>query len=260
MADSSEKKSKKDRKDKKDKDKKRKRSEAVAEETPSNGTDHSVDNSAPSPKRVKKSESEYTCCMFNISRSTHPCSDPISPPSRQPSRMRLWQAIWPLIASLFLVIIATINHLLPFRILNFPPMLWPRRRSTPPPPPSKPCAGPLFFQTVILSELPKRTLIFPHWLLYSDNGCDCSGSGKTLAFSLPLMNSLKQMSHAKSPLVLVLAPTRELAKQISDVCTEVGNASGLKVPISFFSLFFSSSFLAAADDVNIFLYHDNIIF
>ncbi|CAH8574502.1 unnamed protein product [Schistosoma turkestanicum] len=53
-----------------------------------------------------------------------------------------------------------------------------------------------------------------------------TGTGKTLAFSLPLVNLLieKQGSLPRSPVVLVLAPTRELVAQIAtdfeSICTE----------------------------------------
>jgi ATP-dependent RNA helicase DDX21 len=55
-------------------------------------------------------------------------------------------------------------------------------------------------------------------------GCDLvgrarTGMGKTLAFVLPVIERLIQMGHREErggpPAVLVLAPTRELAKQVS---------------------------------------------
>ncbi|MEZ6057455.1 MAG: DEAD/DEAH box helicase [Planctomycetaceae bacterium] len=50
-------------------------------------------------------------------------------------------------------------------------------------------------------------------------GCAQTGTGKTAAFALPILTRLtkgKQATVPKSPRVLVLAPTRELAAQISD--------------------------------------------
>ena len=54
-----------------------------------------------------------------------------------------------------------------------------------------------------------------------------TGSGKTLAFSMPalsLMSSNKSLSnkHGRSPRMLVLAPTRELAMQSQAVLSEFG--------------------------------------
>eukprot|EP00041_Stephanoeca_diplocostata_P042097 m.10159 g.10159 ORF g.10159 m.10159 type:complete len:562 (+) comp7250_c0_seq1:129-1814(+) len=63
------------------------------------------------------------------------------------------------------------------------------------------------------------------------DGKDCigiasTGSGKTLAFGLPaLMIALgggKARPASGKPMILVVAPTRELASQTADVCAEVG--------------------------------------
>ncbi len=58
----------------------------------------------------------------------------------------------------------------------------------------------------------------PHLL----NGCDVlgmaqTGSGKTAAFGLPLLHNIK--AEIKSPQILVLAPTRELAVQVAEALT-----------------------------------------
>lgn len=45
-----------------------------------------------------------------------------------------------------------------------------------------------------------------------------TGSGKTAAFSLPMLNNIDQ--NLAAPQLLVLAPTRELAIQVADACTE----------------------------------------
>jgi len=50
-------------------------------------------------------------------------------------------------------------------------------------------------------------------------GCSQTGTGKTAAFALPILNHLdtnRRAAQPKAPRVLVLAPTRELATQIGD--------------------------------------------
>lgn len=47
-------------------------------------------------------------------------------------------------------------------------------------------------------------------------GCAQTGTGKTGAFSLPILQLLQNKTHAKGVKSLILAPTRELALQISD--------------------------------------------
>lgn len=60
-----------------------------------------------------------------------------------------------------------------------------------------------------------------------------TGSGKTLAFALPIItkfkNDEKKLVNRKGPYALVLAPTRELANQISKVFKEVAHHAKLKV-------------------------------
>jgi ATP-dependent RNA helicase RhlE len=58
-----------------------------------------------------------------------------------------------------------------------------------------------------------------------------TGTGKTAAFSLPILNALaanRQPVVPKSPRVLVLAPTRELAVQIGDAFRTYGKFLGFK--------------------------------
>jgi len=61
-----------------------------------------------------------------------------------------------------------------------------------------------------------------------------TGSGKTLAFSLPLVAALTgRRTQASHPSGLVLAPTRELATQITAVLEPLATASGLRVTTIF---------------------------
>lgn len=58
-----------------------------------------------------------------------------------------------------------------------------------------------------------------------------TGSGKTLAFGIPAIMhimSKRKSKKSKNPVCLVLAPTRELAQQISDVICEAGKPTGVQ--------------------------------
>mmetsp|Transcript_17405 Transcript_17405/g.22936 ORF Transcript_17405/g.22936 Transcript_17405/m.22936 type:complete len:503 (-) Transcript_17405:284-1792(-) len=62
-------------------------------------------------------------------------------------------------------------------------------------------------------------------------GISATGSGKTLAFLLPAMvhiNAQPYLQPGDGPIVLVLAPTRELAVQIKEECDKFGGSSGIK--------------------------------
>jgi len=62
-------------------------------------------------------------------------------------------------------------------------------------------------------------------------GISATGSGKTLAFLLPAMvhiNAQPYLQPGDGPIVLVLAPTRELALQIKAECDKFGGTSGIK--------------------------------
>jgi ATP-dependent RNA helicase DDX5/DBP2 len=62
-------------------------------------------------------------------------------------------------------------------------------------------------------------------------GIAVTGSGKTLAYILPSVlhiNAQPPVKHGEGPIVLVLAPTRELAVQISQECTRFGKSSGIR--------------------------------
>merc|ERR1719482_548400 len=60
-----------------------------------------------------------------------------------------------------------------------------------------------------------------------------TGTGKTLAFGLPLVErlgaELDQRPRGRAPAMLVLAPTRELARQVGDVLLGLAEAQGLYV-------------------------------
>mmetsp|Transcript_24201 Transcript_24201/g.48130 ORF Transcript_24201/g.48130 Transcript_24201/m.48130 type:complete len:537 (+) Transcript_24201:54-1664(+) len=62
-------------------------------------------------------------------------------------------------------------------------------------------------------------------------GISATGSGKTLAFLLPAMIHINAQPYLKpgdGPIVLVLAPTRELAVQIKEECDKFGASSEIK--------------------------------
>ena len=70
--------------------------------------------------------------------------------------------------------------------------------------------------------------IVPHGLAGSDLiGCAQTGTGKTAAFVLPL---LQHLSRSSSPFIraLVLSPTRELAAQIAERVSAYGKYTGLR--------------------------------
>ncbi|OLL26216.1 ATP-dependent RNA helicase dbp2 [Neolecta irregularis DAH-3] len=62
-------------------------------------------------------------------------------------------------------------------------------------------------------------------------GIAATGSGKTLAFCLPAIvhiNAQPLLAPGDGPIVLVLAPTRELAVQIQQECTKFGKSSRIR--------------------------------
>jgi len=68
-------------------------------------------------------------------------------------------------------------------------------------------------------------------------GCAQTGTGKTAAFALPMLQILSQLPKHKKEnrkiKALVLTPTRELALQISESFTAYGNHTGLKQTVVF---------------------------
>ncbi|KAJ8919871.1 hypothetical protein NQ315_006400 [Exocentrus adspersus] len=58
-----------------------------------------------------------------------------------------------------------------------------------------------------------------------------TGSGKTLAYTLPAtvhINNQPEISHGEGPIVLILAPTRELAQQIQKVAVDFGSSTQIR--------------------------------
>ena len=55
-----------------------------------------------------------------------------------------------------------------------------------------------------------------------------TGTGKTAAFALPILNKLIGTLHIRSPRVLVVAPTRELAEQIHESMADYAAGSGFR--------------------------------
>lgn len=52
-----------------------------------------------------------------------------------------------------------------------------------------------------------------------------TGTGKTAAFSLPILDRIGYAKGAQGPLALVVTPTRELAEQIGEVCDTIAQAT-----------------------------------
>lgn len=77
---------------------------------------------------------------------------------------------------------------------------------------------------------PVQTQSIPHLLAGSDLiGQAATGTGKTAAFALPLLQELKRDRTEKSPVALVLVPTRELAMQVCDAINRYGKELGVRV-------------------------------
>ncbi|MCB1257068.1 MAG: DEAD/DEAH box helicase [Microthrixaceae bacterium] len=56
-----------------------------------------------------------------------------------------------------------------------------------------------------------------------------TGTGKTAAFALPIVEMVRDAGPGDGPLALVLAPTRELAIQVSEAVHKYGSTSGVRV-------------------------------
>jgi ATP-dependent RNA helicase RhlE len=82
---------------------------------------------------------------------------------------------------------------------------------------------------------PIQAKAIPHVLAGRDLfGCAQTGTGKTAAFALPLIDRLRETPRKAEPRrcrVLVLAPTRELAAQIHESFLAYGRHSGLRAAV-----------------------------
>ncbi|MFM7206993.1 MAG: DEAD/DEAH box helicase [Planctomycetaceae bacterium] len=82
---------------------------------------------------------------------------------------------------------------------------------------------------------PIQAKAIPHVLAGRDLfGCAQTGTGKTAAFALPLIDRLRESPRKPEPRrcrVLVLAPTRELAAQIHESFLAYGRHSGLRAAV-----------------------------
>lgn len=64
-------------------------------------------------------------------------------------------------------------------------------------------------------------------------GCAQTGTGKTAAFSIPILQKLYKTDHRKGIKALILTPTRELAIQIGESFEAYGKHTGLKHTVIF---------------------------
>jgi ATP-dependent RNA helicase DeaD len=88
----------------------------------------------------------------------------------------------------------------------------------------------------VLSDLgfteptPIQRLAIPAMLAGTDVvGRAATGTGKTAAFALPIMQALTDASRPAAPVALVLVPTRELALQVSEAMATFGRGLGARV-------------------------------
>src|ERR1017187_3692559 len=58
-----------------------------------------------------------------------------------------------------------------------------------------------------------------------------TGTGKTLAFALPILELLSKKALTPVPQVLVLSPTRELALQIHEVFSRMSKGMGIRTAV-----------------------------
>src|SRR3954465_12493691 len=77
-----------------------------------------------------------------------------------------------------------------------------------------------------------QTLVLPDALAGRDILAKApTGSGKTIAFGLPVVEQTDP--HGKSPSTLILVPTRELALQVADELSKFAGAKNLQVGLAY---------------------------
>jgi len=84
----------------------------------------------------------------------------------------------------------------------------------------------------IVTAFPIQTLALPIVLAGQDIiGQARTGTGKTLAFGIPILQQLSQFpaSRPSAPSALVVVPTRELASQVADDLRTAGSGQGARV-------------------------------
>ena len=89
--------------------------------------------------------------------------------------------------------------------------------------------NPLLQRNLVIAGFTIPTPIQDQSIPHGLNGRDIvgianTGTGKTLAFALPLLNKLM---HDRNARALIMAPTRELAQQIQEECKMLARGSGL---------------------------------
>jgi ATP-dependent RNA helicase RhlE len=84
---------------------------------------------------------------------------------------------------------------------------------------------------------PIQSQAIPHLMEGRDLlGCAQTGTGKTAAFALPILDRLTRTARSadrRGPRALILAPTRELAMQIADSFRDYGRHLSLRVAVVF---------------------------
>jgi superfamily II DNA/RNA helicase len=87
------------------------------------------------------------------------------------------------------------------------------------------CSRPTSPHKGYVTPSPIQDQTIPHGLAGKDVvGIANTGTGKTAAFALPIMNRLLSEPHARA---LIIAPTRELAVQIEEEIRSIAKGSGL---------------------------------
>ncbi len=82
----------------------------------------------------------------------------------------------------------------------------------------------------ITAPFPVQTLTIPEALKGADVcGKAKTGSGKTFAFGIPIIQRLRAVPSRHEPLALVLVPTRELCVQVCEELTPLAHARGLRI-------------------------------